>query len=382
VGGTSCKTPEPNSLVSPPRRPRQRLAKASLLASSLLLTFAASELALRLLGSQPRTATVLSTYFEHDPATGWTGRAGAAARFVTSSFDVEITHGPDGFRASERTHEPKTNAGDEVVWCLGDSCVWGWGIADGQTFVDVLNRNRDDKRVFRNLGVTGYGTLQEYLLLEKLLASESAPSQVLVTFCGNDLTDNLDEHGRPHLRRSDDGFVIIPGAAPSAARRVSVWLTRHSLVCNYLNFYLISAKTALSTRHDNSRQSRENRAIAAAPPGVDSPNQSLQWQAIEHCYCLMQDLCRRHGIELSIVWQFETPVVEPLAELAQRHSLRLIDLSSAIRQQRDLSNITESLQFERDPHYNELGHEMIGRGLADRLAAIDVARLESGENHR
>ena len=287
-----------------------------------------------------------------------------------------------GFARARESMEPKIIAGDEVVWCLGDSCVWGWGVADGQTFVDVLNRKRDDKRVFRNLGVTGYGTLQEYLLLEKLLASESPPSQVLVTFCGNDL-DRQPRRARPaspatRRRRICDCSRRAAVGGPA----ISVWLTRHSLACNYLNFYLISAKTALGARHVNSRQAGENEAAAVPATGEDLSNESLQWQALEHCYGLMQDLCRRHGIEFSIVWQFETPVARPLAELAQRHSLRVIDLSPEIRQQRDISNFTGSLQFERDPHYNSMGHEMVGHGLADRLDAIEIAQRESGENHR
>jgi hypothetical protein len=354
---------------------RRRLAKIALLATSLCLSFAGMELALRLLGCQPRTATVLSTYFEYDPATGWAGRVDAAARFVTSSFDVEITHGPDGFRTSSDAHQGNFDPGDEVIWCLGDSCVWGWGVADGQTFVDVLNRDHDDKRVFRNLGVTGFGTLQEYLLLEKLLASESPPDQVLVTFCGNDLTDNLEKHGRPHLERSNDAFVIVPAKPPSAARLASTWLIRHSLAWNYLNFYTISAKNAVFARRDRSGQPREHQAST-------SSIESLRWQALDHCYGLMQDLCRRHDIELSIVWQFEDPLAPRLAEIAARRSLQVIDLSSDLHRQREVLNFADSLQFKWDPHYNSKGHEMIGQALAYRREAPEIARGKSTRQHR
>ena len=335
------------------------------------------ELSLRLLGCQPRTATVLSTYFEYDPATGWAGRANAAARFVTSSFDVEITHGPDGFRTSADGDGGKRDLGDKVIWCLGDSCVWGWGVSDGQTFVDVLNRNPDDNRRFRNLGVTGFGTLQEYLLLEKLLASESPPDQVLVTFCGNDLADNLDAGGRPHLVRDNDTFEIVPARPPSTARLISTWLTRHSLACNYLNFYAVSAKNALFARRVDTGRQGENQVAVVAAPAATSSNESLQWQAMDHCYGLMQDLCRRHGIELVIVWQFEDPLATHLAEIAQRRSLRVIDLSSAIHQQREELNFTGPLQFEWDPHYTPKGHEMVGLGLADDLDAPEIARRGS-----
>jgi hypothetical protein len=262
-----------------------------------------------------------------------------------------------------------------VVWCLGDSCVWGWGVADGQTFVDVLNRNPNDKRVFRNLGVTGFGTLQEFLLLEKLLASESPPDQVLVTFCGNDLADNLDKSGRPHLARDNDSFVIVPGRPPATARLISTWFTRNSLACNYLNFCAASAKNALFARRDRSGQPRETEA-------ANSPIQSLQWQALDHCYGLMQDLCRRHGIELAIVWQFEDPLAPGLAGIAQRRSLRVIDLSSDLHRQREVSNFAGPLQFKWDPHYTSKGHELVGQALADRLDALDIARGESSPQHR
>jgi hypothetical protein len=375
MSGPNCHAQAPGPRVTAVWR--GRLAKAALLASSLSLTFASMEIALRLLGCQPRTATVLSTYFEHDPAIGWAGRAGAAARFVTSSFDVEITHGPDGFRSSVDVHEAQRNPGERMIWCLGDSCVWGWGVADGQTFVDVLNRDSDDKRAFRNLGVTGFGALQEFLLLEKLLASESPPDQVLVTFCGNDLTDNLEERGRPHLKRDNDAFVIVPSRPPTMARSISTWLTRHSLACNYLNFYGISARNALFARRDDSRRQRENDAVVVAAPVANSSDEALQWRALDHCYGLMQELCSRHDIELSIVWQFEDPLAPPLAEIAQRRSLRVIDLSGELHRQREVLNFTGALQFKWDPHYNSQGHEMVGRALADRLNATETARRES-----
>jgi len=356
---------------------RQRVAKLVLLASSLCMTFASMELALRLLGCQPRTATVLSTYFEYDPATGWAGRSDAAARFVTSSFDVEITHGPDGFRSSAVDGERTTDAGDKVVWCLGDSCVWGWGVADGQTFVDVLNRHPDDEQVFRNLGITGFGTLQEYLLLEQLLANESPPDQVLVTFCENDLADNLDTSGRPHLVRDNDAFEIVPARPPSTARLITTWFKRNSLACNYLTFYAASAKNALFTRRDKSWRQRENQVAAVAGPAATSARESLQWQALDHCYGLLQDLCRRHGIELAIVWQFEDPLAPGLAEIAERRSLRVIDLSSELHRQREISNFAGSLQFEWDPHYHSKGHEMVGQALADHLEAPEIASRQS-----
>jgi hypothetical protein len=365
----------PPKAVCTPERPG-RLARWALAAGSLCLTFAAAEIAMRAGGCQPRTATVLSTYFQPDAVLGWRGRPGAVCRFVTSSFDVEITHGPDGFRAcpgGKPARDADTAA--EIVWCLGDSYVWGWGVADGETFVDVLNRDSAPGRAFRNLGVSGFGTVQEYLLLGEMLAKEPAPDQVLLVFCENDLADNV-EKGRPRFVWEEDRFVIEGAPAPSWMRQCGSWLKRHSLAFNYLNFYYTAAKNLLATSLETRGPSRGEPTTegAGCPRQAQSWTDSLQWRALHHAYRRMRDLCELHHVRLSVVWQSEEPAPPRLAAVTEDLSIRLLDLSGPLRKQREAAHFDGPLRFRFEEHYTARGHAMVAKAIESQLSAPAVAR--------
>ena len=146
---------EPNPVVV--RRPwnwRSMAAKLSLMCGSLLVTFLLVEAGMRLAGAKPQTATVLSTYFEFNELTGWRGKPNAASQFTTTNFDVFITHDADGYRRCGYDQPIATDAASphRVVWVLGDSGTWGWGVNDGKTYVDLLNKMSTDGTRYRNLG--------------------------------------------------------------------------------------------------------------------------------------------------------------------------------------------------------------------------------------
>ena len=72
---------------------------------------------------------------------------------------------------------------------LGDSVAWGFGLNDDETvsfYLDELVRPMGYQ--VQNLGVSGYGTDQEYLFLKRHIADLPNLSHVvLLTYTGNDL---------------------------------------------------------------------------------------------------------------------------------------------------------------------------------------------------
>jgi hypothetical protein len=213
--------PLPSAGADPPAgpHPRNRIGgKLLLLAGSLALTFAVLEAGLRCAGFKPQTATVLSTYFQWDAQAGWRGRPNAQCRFTTTNFDVQISHGPNGFRRCGYDGPLAADASSphRVVWCVGDSMTWGWGVDDGKTFVDCLNRQSADGTRYRNLGHPGFSPIQEYLLLKELFDAGYSPAQVLILFCINDLKDNVDGRDQsPHARTC----VALTGSGKSRTPR-------------------------------------------------------------------------------------------------------------------------------------------------------------------
>jgi hypothetical protein len=355
-----------------------RLARCGLVLASLGLTFATAEIVLRATGCQPRTSTVLSTFFQPHAELGWTGRPNAACQFVTSSFDVKITHGPDGFRTCPGAAlEGEPQPASEVVWCLGDSYVWGWGVPDGETFVDQLNRRNARRRVFRNLGVSGFNSVQEYLLLRDMLAKEPAPDHVLLTFCENDLADNLaDDH--PRFSVDGDRFEIEAPRGLSYARQFGSWLKRHSLAFNYLDFYIARARNRLHGGSTAAGTSRPDPAALAALELQDAPpwTESVSWRALHHAYGLIQAMCAERQIQFSVVWQSEMPAPRQLARVMDDLSIPLLDLSGSLGEQRQVGQIEGPLLFPWDGHYTPRGHAMVAKAIESHLSAPAVAQQE------
>lgn len=103
-------------------------------------------------------------------------------RDTQTDFDVVYGVTPEGRR---RTCGPAPDAGGRRVAVLGDSFVFGQGVADCEDFVSLLNLASQDKR-FTNLGLIG-GEIDDYLLVARDLLADV--DKVVVAFFVNDVTD-------------------------------------------------------------------------------------------------------------------------------------------------------------------------------------------------
>jgi lysophospholipase L1-like esterase len=98
---------------------------------------------------------------------------------------------------------------------IGDSLVWGYDMEAEDRFTDILRRQLPDVRIV-NAGVPGYGTDQEYLLLQRIWGAIK-PDIVLLVFCvSNDRADNTSNtryggYLKPYFERSEDGQWHVIG---------------------------------------------------------------------------------------------------------------------------------------------------------------------------
>ena len=359
---------------------RAVMGRVGLVVGSLVVMFLAVEGALRLFGVEPITATALSSYFQYDAETGWRGRPEVAMQFSTLAFSGYTSHGSDGFRRISRS----VQGSPTVVWCVGDSGTWGWGVSDGQTYVDRLNERCGDGIVFRNLGICGYSTVQQYLLLREMLEGQEhpGPDVVLLLFCSNDLPENLDSEDqdppRPYYLVQGDHVEMVN--YPTPRRRVlkslKTWFRQNSLAFNYLHFYITVAKRGMKDR------------MAGASVLEVSAGPEDQWRALEHGYTMIRDLCQRHGV--TFVPVFLPPAVlrqghdaQPLVDayddalrerfglMAEAVGVSVIDISKQVRAHfaSDPAQ-AERLAFVGDPHFNARGHELIGQAIWEEIQSF------------
>lgn len=352
-------------------------AKLLLLAGSLLFLFVTGEVGLRLIGAKPRSATVLTSFYQPDEQTGWSGRPNVAMCFMTSDFEALATHDADGLRhcGLDWSIDEDAQSSKTIVWCLGDSFTWGHGVADDKTWVAQLNESAPANYAFRNLGIGGYSPLQEYFLLKKQLSLGRKPAAVLLMFCENDPADNLD------TTQSKPYFAIVDGAAElrnwptptPSAWQIRAWLKRNLLVYNYISYYAMRAKSAVKTR----RQAAEPQIVATdnAVANLSANEQDTAREtAFRTVYRMLKDLCAEHDLDL-LVTTFNANAM--LANTCRELDLPLIDISGYFNQARDVAQPVETLNFPHDGHWTERGNRVAADALHAELNKLDVARSQT-----
>jgi lysophospholipase L1-like esterase len=413
-----------------PSKPGSRgrtIAKVGLLLGSLLFAVLLLEIGLRVAGVRPQTATVLSTYFQYDAETGWRGKPSAASRFATTNFDVFVSHDSEGFRRGgyEAPLATDSSSSHRITWVLGDSGTWGWGVEDGKTYVDGLNRLSNDGTRYRNLGHCGFSSVQQYLLLKDLFGRGIKPAEVVVLFCGNDLNENLDDRdqspARAYLKVVDGRAALMNHPTPKAGGwGFGTWLKNHSLVWNHAHYYATRAKlrwkekkaadlakpataakggTArnivhipggipdVTTGRSNVRLRVQAGSLADMTPSPERPKVAyeLDLQAkssteakpalncppeqvvgLRHAYRLMRDLCREHGVTLYIV--NDGPAVVPT--VCDELGVTWFDLSKRWREYQNSAEKDQSPYFPTDPHFNEIGHRLIAEAVHAELQRL------------
>ena len=360
--------------------------KPALLIVSLLLTGLAIETTMRVVGVKPQTATVLSTYFEFDAQTGWRGKPHAASRFATTNFDVFISHDADGFRSCgyERPIADDAGAEHRVVWILGDSGTWGWGVDDGRTYVDLLNRMSTDGTRYRNLGHCGFSSLQEYLLLKDLFGRGRKPHEVVVLYCGNDLAENIDgvdqRPPRAYFHVAGDAVELRNHPTHKAGWGLSTWLKNHSLAWNHAHFYATRLKQRMKdekmrttpptpTAARGPQQAESRQFMKSTSSQLSEHATAEQLTALRYVYRQMNELCRAHGVKLYVV-NDGPPVVPAVCDEA---GIAWFDLSRRWSEYYASPQATEAWCFPTDPHFNELGHRLIAEGMHGELARLRSA---------
>jgi hypothetical protein len=160
-------------------------ARAVLILLALLMASVLLEVALRL---PPLEALVdrgdrSNLAYRYHPELGWAPVPNEQTVF-TASRRISVTNNNYGFRGPE-----PDRSGKPCILFLGDSFVWGFDVEASERFTEKLQAGHPEWSIV-NLGVSGYGTDQEYLVLQKYF-DQFRPRLVFLVICGdNDNEDN------------------------------------------------------------------------------------------------------------------------------------------------------------------------------------------------
>jgi GDSL-like Lipase/Acylhydrolase family len=211
-------------------RVRNLLRSAGIHLLITMATLAATEILLRVADFRilRQDASERSLAYGYDAELGWVPTPNSTS-IVTTARTIHARHNSLGFRDIEFKPD-----GRPVMLFVGDSFVWGVDAEAGERFTDIL---RDKLPGFQtvNAGVSGYGTDQEYLWLQRIWASVR-PSVVVLFFCtDNDRLDNTsnlryDRYRKPYFVTGADGSLVLKGQPVPRSLQLMIkdtWLVRH-----------------------------------------------------------------------------------------------------------------------------------------------------------
>lgn len=124
-----------------------------------------------------------SVAYEYDRDLGWFPIKNIEDYYEGGSRRIFVRNNDMGFRDSNHASKEKPR-----IAFLGDSCVWGYDVEQEERFTERLQELVPNMGII-NLGVSGYGPDQEYLVLKKYF-NFYRPDIVFLLFCGNDRDDD------------------------------------------------------------------------------------------------------------------------------------------------------------------------------------------------
>ncbi len=252
------------------------------------------------------------------------------------------------------------------VLVLGDSSTEASQVSDGETYYEVMAARCPEIEVFA-YGAGGYGSLQEYLVLDAFI-DEISPELIVWQFDGNDLINNSLEW-------------------ESASRRNNNLMTRPYLIDGAVELaYPVQrgygVTTQLLQRSFLARLLRltGQRFVVGEGPAIGSGDPVFE-EAVATTDRIMGMVRRRAG---------DRPVVafciypgpgnengERYREICRRHGIHFLDdAMEPVLAARAAGEVVTGVEsgVEVDSHLNARGHRLLGESLLGSLEALGLIR--------
>jgi lysophospholipase L1-like esterase len=274
-----------------------------------------------------RLALPVSDFFyEFDPHVGLKGipaKQGWAVK--RGAFATPVAFNSHGFR--DREHAWTKPEGTRRVMLLGDSFIEALQVPLERSITALLEerlRSAGHRVELVNLGLSGFGTARQYLMLRHY-GLRYQPDLVVLFFVGNDISDNSRRlQGKPfvpypvpgpdgRLARDDDG---APRFSPftdrtSALEPVAALLRRHSKAYRALreaadsapslNGLLYRAGLVTTPPEQVNRPDRDNFGFYEIYRPTLTPAWAEAWALTEDMLLATRDLAGRHGARFAVV---------------------------------------------------------------------------------
>jgi hypothetical protein len=231
---------------------RRYFYSALLLVASFGVAMLLSETAVRIFYPEARDHVTPRGLVDVDSDLGWKLAPGIEVKHHSTAFDVVYTTNSFGFR--DKPRQSAKPPGIHRILLLGDSQIFGWGVAEAERFSNLAEERVSGLEVL-NLAVPGYGLDQEILTYEEDSGAFDA-DEVILLVSGVTLlrtrTGNIYMKDKPQFVLDENGSLRLMAIPP---RRTSIAIGLRSVLSPlYLPYFL--ERSLIMLRRANGRASR------------------------------------------------------------------------------------------------------------------------------
>ena len=284
------------------------------------------------------------------------------------SRNVPFTKSVWDFYDKELGWKGKVVFGDKLatkqkIFFIGDSFTYGCGVEEEYMYYSVVAKNLNIETFV--YGGPGYGTLQEYMVLDRYI-DQIKPDLIVLQVCNNDLTNNLWELESKSLYNNDLMIrpYLIDGKVqylyPKFPGKLKMLLFSHSRLLYLLGYNIEKFIAGLAKKGILHTIEKD-----IADKGIYLEN--LQ-KAVVITNTIVAKMKERAG-EIPIVsFVVNKGSIEYFRNIFQANNIEFIeDVPQAIYEN---SLKGAKLTIPGDTHWNEGGHKVCGDILSERLGKL------------
>lgn len=237
--------------------------------------------------------------------------------------------------------------------------VWGYGVQQEEVFTASLEKQHEGIEVI-NLGVAGYGTDQELILLQQE-GVRYRPDLIVLVFVENDFLTNVQSsaysiHHKPMYTMSDDGrpsLTNIPVPTQRIWERAASRIIRHSFVLN------ITAGAYFTFKVESLFSSSTTRDSMKSLPFPRDPEERITVALLLE----IQEVAKKIGADLLLVLADGMGARgREMENFFNSRHMRILNLDPSFPQEE-----AKQLHLADGEHWSALGHETAANRLVKYL---------------
>lgn len=285
---------------------------------------------------------------------GWKTQENWSWTRLDKGYEVVFSTTKYGFRVFG---DPDTDK--FKIFVIGDSYTHGTTVSDGYAYYDYLRKNHDNIEIFA-FGTGGYGSLQEYMILDKYF-DMIKPDLILWQFMSNDIINNSykleslsylnnNHTARPYYDPANNKITVL---YPRQDFGLIYRIIQHSHLLKYLNIRMNILKVEQGDTIENYLKKDDPLAI----------------EAVEITSAIMGLVRKKVGNTTIVAFPVEKEQIpwssNAFASISQKYSIHYIDHLPDVLNEAVAKGI--KIDTPSNPHWSDVGHAIVGKTILDYL---------------